>query len=100
MVRGSALRVTELTARGGLPSEVRLAVSRSAVRVQIEEVSEELSADVLREYNDQPRIRLAGNSETLGYTAGLNFLRVDPGLIHLMTGAPLALDANGTTAGF
>lgn len=100
MVRGSAIRVTELTHRGGLTDPSRMAVSKSVIKVTIDEFADEKTTEVLRNDDDDPRIRLNGQTDALGYTVSADFLRVDPGLLTLMTGQPVVTSADGTVVGF
>lgn len=100
MVRGSTLRVTGLTADGRIPSPVTYAVSKAVVRVSIDEVVEEQRDETLRDEIDRPRVRFTGNDDVLAHAARAEFLRVDPGLIALMTSLPEALDDSDSGIGF
>lgn len=86
MVRGSAIRVTGLTACGGFPDVIQSVVAKCVSRVQIDEVVESGGNELLRTDDDDPRIHFARSAETIRYLAGIRFLRVDPELLSLMTG--------------
>lgn len=79
---------------------IRLAVSRSTLRVTIDEITESQSNEVLRSDRDEPRIVLPGEEQNLGYAVGIEFLRVDPGLLHLLTGVPVVVGPTGDIVGF
>jgi hypothetical protein len=102
MVRGSTLRVTGLRPNGAVPSDTPIScvVSRSTIKVTLDEVTDDQSDQTLRDEVDQPRIHLAGSDDVVGYGAGIDFLRVDPDLLSLLTGVPVALDAAGNAVGF
>jgi hypothetical protein len=101
MVRGSGLRVTGLTARGELPDPILYATSKSVTSVNINEVSESGSSEMLRtEDTDEPRLRIITPTQTIRYTADINFLRVDPGLISLVSRVPVVTNALGDIVGF
>jgi hypothetical protein len=102
MVRGSTLRVTALRPDGALPGSgpVSAAVSRSVIKVVINEVTDGQSNSTMRDEVDLPRVHLAGTDDTVGYTVDLDFLRVDPGMLNLLTGMPLALDESDDVVGF
>src|SRR6187402_1542480 len=102
MVRGSTLRVTGLRPNGAVISDtdVPCVVSRSTVKVTIDEVADAQDDQTMRDDVDRPRIHLPGNEDVIGYSAGIEFLRVDPGLLSLIAGVPVALDAAGNAVGF
>jgi hypothetical protein len=90
-VRGSAIRVTGLSARGSVPSPVQYAASKAVAKVTINEVTESGSSEALgSEENDNDiRLRLQRSEETIRYTVDMDFLKVDPGVFNLITGVPL-----------
>lgn len=88
-VRGSALRVTGLDRCGDLSPTIPYVVSKSVVKVAIDEVSGGGSSDMLRNAAGVPRLRLVRPEQTLKYTADIEFTRVDPGLLNLVTGVPV-----------
>lgn len=102
MVRGSTLRVTGLRQDGALPSSgpIRSVVSRSVVKITLDEVSDSASGQVLRDDTDRPRVQLDEINDELGYMAGIKFLRVDPGALSLMTDVGLYINASGNVVGF
>lgn len=100
MVRGSALRVTALDSCGGFETTILAATSKSVVKVAITEITDGTSEEMFRDDVDQPRLRFSAKQETIGYQVEVDFLRVDPGLISLITGAPLVLNAVGDIVGF
>ncbi len=100
LVRGSALRVTGLTKRGALPDPLVYAVSKSVVKVTIDEVSEAGANEILRNADEEKRLHLVTPTQTIRYTAAIEFLRVDPGLLSLVTGVPVVANAAGDLVGF
>lgn len=88
-VRGSAIRVTGLDRCGDLPDEIQYAVSKSVVKVSIEEVADGGSDQMLRNDAGKRRLRLVRPEQTVKYVANIEFNRVDPGLLNLITGVPL-----------
>jgi hypothetical protein len=100
MVRGSGLRVTELDRCGDIPDTVRFATSKSVIRVRVNEVVEAAQSQLLRADNEEPRVRLAASDETIRYTVDIDFIRVDPGVLSLVSGVPVVINAAGNIAGF
>lgn len=102
MVRGSTIRVTGLNRKGQIPADqpVQFVASRSVVKVSLTEVTESGSNEVLRSDIDRPRVSLKTEEEVLGYGVDVDLLRVDPGLLYLMAGVPLATNAAGDVVGF
>lgn len=100
MVRGSAIRVTGLGSRGQVPDTIQFATSKSVVRVQVNEVTESASNELLRNEDDEARIKFTRPAQTIRYTVDVDFLRVDPGVLALMTGQPVVLDDTGDVVGF
>jgi hypothetical protein len=97
MVRGSAIRVTELGKRGQIPDTIRFATSKSVAKVVINEVVESGGNERLDSDTDDntPRLRLAKSDQTIQYKADIDFLRVDPGVLSLVAGVPLVYDSGG-----
>lgn len=93
LVRGQAIRVTGLTARGALPDPIPHVVSKSVVKVTIDEVSEGGGHEMLRNESDERRILLRRSAQTIRYLVSVDFLRVDPGLLSLLVGVPLVSKA-------
>lgn len=100
MVRGAGLRVTELNRCGELSGTVRYAASKSVIRVRINEVTDTKADQLLRNEENEPRVRLNGYEETIRYTVDIEFIRVDPGILSLVSGVPVVLNAAGNVAGF
>lgn len=95
MVRGSALRVTGLSPCGSVPDPIPSAVSKSVSRVEINEVTEAGSNELLRNDVEEPRLHFVRSEETVRYTADISFLRVDPGILSLVSGVPLVYGPGG-----
>lgn len=89
MVRGSAIRVTGLDRRGAVPEPVQFAVSKSVVKVSISEVVESGSTEILKNPEEERRLRIVTAAETIRYRVDIEFLRVDPGVYSLVAGVPL-----------
>lgn len=102
-VRGSALRVTKLTSVGSATDPIQYAVSKSASRVVVNEVSEDNLNEMVRSdvtARDERRLFLSKPGNTVRYTADVDFIRVDPGVLTLVSGVPLVLNAHGDVVGF
>lgn len=99
-VRGSAVRVTELTKNGAVPATMRAASSRSVVKITIDEITEASAPLHHRDEYGSLRLRSVKSDQLLRYEIGVDFLRVDPGLLHLLTGVPLVHDVRGNVVGF
>lgn len=100
MVRGSTLRATALLPTGELTEPVSMAVSRSAVKVTVDEVTDDLSAETLRDQNDDAAIQFNGSEDLLGFSVDIDFVKVDPSLLSLMSGVPVVYNAEGDVVGF
>lgn len=100
MVRGSAVRVTELDARGRVGDPVRYAVSTAVATVTVNEVLDSGSDETIRSPERARRVRFRRPDKVLGYTVDVKFLRVDPGLYSLISGVPLVRNAAGDVIGF
>lgn len=102
-VRGSALRVTKLTSVGSATDPIQYAVSKSASRVVVNEVSEDNLNEMVRSdvtARDERRLFLSKPGNTVRYTTDVDFIRVDPGVLTLVSGVPLVLNAHGDVVGF
>lgn len=95
MVRGSAIRVTGLGSRGQVPDSIQYAVSKSVVTITINEVTEAASNEMLRTEEDEARLILRRDAQTIRHTVDINFLRVDPGVLSLVAGVPLVYGPDG-----
>lgn len=87
MVRGSAIRVTELGACGSLQDgPIRYGVSKCVTRVSIKEVLDGGGNEVVRNDEDDPALHFVTDPELLGYIADIEFIKVDPGILSLVAG--------------
>jgi hypothetical protein len=100
MVRGRAIRVTRLDKRGRIFEPISYAVSKSVASVRINEVVTSGGNEVMTNGEDERRIRLDRATQTIRYTADIEFLRVDPGVLSLVAGVPVNLNAAGVAVGF
>jgi len=100
MLRGSAVRVTSLTAEGDVPSPTRYVVSRSVARVVIDEITEAPADTVHRNTDDEAVVVEPVDEETIAYGIEATFLKTDPAILSLMTGTPLVVNAAGQVVGF
>lgn len=89
MVRGSALRVTGLARCGSIPETIQYATSKSVSRVAINEVTEAGANEALKTEQDETRLLLVRPEQTIRYKVDIDFLRVDPGMLSLVTGMSL-----------
>lgn len=103
LVRGSSIRVTSLDRRGRLGDEsIQYGVSKSVARVAINEVAEDSASETLTNdvsQGEERRLHLVRSGQTVRFTADIAFLRMDPGLISLMTGMPMVENAAGDIVG-
>src|SRR5436190_722842 len=103
MVRGSVVRATRLDRRGGwINIPLQYAASKAVAKVEINEVSESGSNEFMRsEGDDEPRLHLVKPETTIRFSLDVNFLRVDPGFLHIVTSAPLVPARGGfSSSGF
>lgn len=103
MVRGSVLRVTRLDSAGypdSLGQPLLNAVSKAVSKVTIDEVVDSSRSEMLRNDEDQRRILLRRNEQTIRYLTDINFLKVDPGVLSIVAGVPLVTNAQGDVVGF
>ena len=101
-VRGSALRVTKLTNVGSVTEPIQYAVSKYAARGVVNEVNEDNFNEMVRSdptAQDERRLFLTKPGGTVRYTTDVDFIRVDPGVLTLVSGVPLVLNAHGDVAG-
>jgi hypothetical protein len=93
MVRGRVIRVTKLSAVGGVLDEPgQYVVSNCITKVGINEIVDAGSNDVIRDSNEDPMLHFVKETEILGHTADINFLKVDPGVLELVSGNPPVYD--------
>ncbi len=96
MLRSSAVRVTGLDSCGELTSPVLSAVSKSVSRVTINEITTQQGTEVHKDELDDIRLRFNGQTDVLGYSIDIDFLRVDAGMLSLVAGVPLVRAADGS----
>lgn len=100
IVRGSAIRVTELGRRGQVTDPVRSVASKTVAKVTISEVTEKGNSEIVRSPEEKRRLRLAVPDIFIRHTVSIDFLRVDPGVLSLVAGVPLVRNAAGDIVGF
>lgn len=100
MVRGSAIRVTELGKRGQVTDPVRSASSKAIARVTINEVVEGGSNEIFRNPEEERRLKFVKPATTIRHTVDIEFLRVDPGVLSIVAGVPVVRNAAGDVVGF
>lgn len=100
-VRGSVIRVTRLDACGNPdPGASAVVVSKRISTVTIDEVSDDGTNIRERNFADELCVVDDAFSQVLGYTAEIALCGVDPGLVSLLTGNPVVLNAAGEIVGF
>lgn len=99
-VRGSALRVTSLSPRGSLLDTIEYATCKAVSKVSIDPVAESGGNEVQRSPVDEPRLHLITNEQLVRFNVDTAFLKVDPGVLTVMTGVPVVLDYFGNAVGF
>lgn len=93
MVRGRVIRVTALSACGAVPDEPgQYGVASCVARVAVNEVIEAGGNEVIRDEQEQAALHFVKDPEVLGHTADIDFIRVDPGILSLVSGNPLIVD--------
>lgn len=101
MVRGSTIRVTGLSNRGAVnPIAIQYGVSKSVAKIDVAEVTESGSNELLRNTEEQPRIRIVQPERTIRYEASVDFLNCDPALLNIMAGVPMVENHLGDIVGF
>lgn len=100
MVRGSAIRVTGLKPCSSIPDPIVFGVSKSVTRVAINEQSEGGTNELQRNEEDEPRLHLVTPAEMIRFTADIEFIRCDPGVLSLVSGVPVVENAVGDIVGF
>lgn len=89
MVRGSAIRVTALDDHGEVGDPIRYGTSKSVARVRVDEVVEQARSEVLSTPEEERRLRFDRSAQTIRNRVDIEFLRVDPALLSLMSGVRL-----------
>jgi hypothetical protein len=100
MVRGSAIRVTELGRVGQMLDPIRFATSKTVANVVINEVAEATSNEVIRNDADEIRVHFIQNGQMIRHTVDIDFLRCDPAILSLTAGVPVQASATGQIVGF
>jgi hypothetical protein len=100
-VRGSVIRVTRLDSCGNPdPGASAVVVSKRISTVTIDEVTDDGTNIRERNFGDELCIVDDAFAQIIGYTADIALCGVDPGLVGLLTGQPVVLNAAGEIAGF
>lgn len=99
-IRGSGLRLTALDSRGRLIDAAPFAVSKAVASVQIREVVEQGRDDLMKNPEEERRLKIITAPKTIRNEVDISFLRVDPGVLSLVTGVPTVLNASGAIVGF
>lgn len=89
MVKGSAIRVTNLSTRGEIPEPIEYAVSKSVSKVTINEVVETGGSEALTNEQDEVRLRFNRSDRPIRYTVDIDFVRCDPGILSLVANLPM-----------
>lgn len=100
-VRGSVIRATLLDACGNPdPGASAVVVSKRISTVTIAEVAD--SGTNIRERNFADELCVVDDAfdTVIGYTAEIALCGVDPGLVSLLTGQPVVVNASGDIVGF
>lgn len=92
--------MTGLTIKGQVPDTVRYATSRSVAKIQIEEVVDNPSSEMLSNPDGERRIRIHQNATTIHNRVAVQFLRVDPGMLALVAGVKIVYRADPDAPGF
>ena len=100
-VRGRVIRVTRLDSCGNPdPGASAVVVSKKVSSVTIDEVTDDGTNIRERNFADELEIVDDAFTTVVGYTANIALCGVDPGLVSLLTGQPVVLNAAGDIAGF
>lgn len=100
MVRGSAARFTLLDQRGAPIQGSRSVVTTKGIsKVSINESVDTQPTELMRNEVDSPRVLFRSKVNTVGYTAALDLIGVDPDLISFLTGQPVVANSAGDLVG-
>lgn len=100
-VRGRVIRVTRLDSCGNPdPGASAVVVSKRISSVTIDEVTDDGTNIRDRNFADELCVVDDAFTTVIGYTADIALCGVDPGLIGLLTGQPVVLNAAGNVVGF
>lgn len=100
MVRGSVARFT-LTDKFGAPiiGPKSTLTTKGIAVVAIDETTESLGSDLLRNDSDDPRILIRGVDQTIRYAATITLTNVDPDLVAMLTSQQAVADYSGNIVG-
>lgn len=100
-VRGSVIRATRLDSCGNPdPGATAVVVSKRVSTISLDEVADDGTNIIERNFGDEVCIYDPAFSQVLGYTADIALCGVDPQLISLFTGQPVVANAAGDIVGF
>lgn len=100
-VRGKVIRVTRLDACGNPdPGMSAVSVSKRISSVGLEELTEDSTDIVDRNFGDEICVEDRGFASILGYSAEIALCGVDPDMISIFTGQPVVRNAAGDVVGF
>jgi hypothetical protein len=100
-VRGRVIRVTRLDSCGNPdPGASAVVVSKRISSVTIDEVTDDGTNIRDRNFGDELFVVDDAFTTVIGYSAEIALCGVDPGLIGLLTGQPVVLNAAGNVVGF
>lgn len=104
----STTSVTEMPGagffNGDTPTQVDprvgFATSKSVVEVRVNEVVETGNNEMLRNDEDERRLLFVRNGQTIRHTVDIDFIRCDPGVLSLISGVGMTMNAAGDIVGF
>lgn len=100
MVRGRVIRVTRLSDCGALTPEGDYVVSKAVASVALTEKTYTHAGQVQTSaMTDEIRTVTHDREETIGYTADITLLHVDPEIINIVSGNEVIRDVNGAAVG-
>lgn len=99
-VRGKRLRVTELDECGGVSDKSNMITSDGFISVTISPETEDGSEIIVKNANGDICINEIGNPSFKYFTVEIEFCRVNPALLAIMTNADEYLDYAGDLSGF
>lgn len=102
MVRGSVIRATHLDDKGRVTEPAYFGVSKAVAKIQVNEVAEAASVEVIENPEEEKRLRFTRSTQTIRNTVDIQFLHVDPSVLSLLIGVPLVYGAgsSGSELGF
>ena len=99
-LRSSVIRLTELTARGGVKSPITTGVTHRVRAVRVDELVEDPGNTRLSDERGLLRGYIRRHAETVGYSLSIEFTHVDPAILMMLTDVPIVLDSRGHVVGF